>query len=243
MTEIDIALTLDIDWAPDFMIDEIAEILVARRVRSTWFVTHVSQAVERLAARPDIFELGLHPNFLPGSSHGEDVDEVLRKCRSFVPSATAMRTHATVQSSPILDHAVRHGVAVDMSLFLPRQSFVAPFAYWSSGKQLVRIPYVWTDDYEMTVPQPVWNIEPFTRRPGLHVINFHPVHVWLNCASMEQYRGLKQRAPVLQNALQADCEDLRSDQPIGAKVMFLSVVNQLSKSGGVTASTLAARVK
>ncbi len=64
------AITLDVDWAPDFMIDAAAQALVDREVKATWFVTHASPAVERLREHPDLFELGIHPNFLAGSSHG-----------------------------------------------------------------------------------------------------------------------------------------------------------------------------
>ena len=65
-----VVLTLDTDWAPDFVIDFVAKQLVAYQVRATWFVTHASPAVERLSQHSDLFELGIHPNFLPGSTHG-----------------------------------------------------------------------------------------------------------------------------------------------------------------------------
>ena len=51
-SENEIALTLDVDWAPDFMIDFAAEILVEHGVRATWFVTHDSPALTRLRAQP-----------------------------------------------------------------------------------------------------------------------------------------------------------------------------------------------
>jgi hypothetical protein len=72
-----VLLTLDIDWAPDAAIDFVAEILVSRGVKATWFVTHDSPGVRRLRARPDLFELGIHPNFLPGSSHGRSGEGAL----------------------------------------------------------------------------------------------------------------------------------------------------------------------
>lgn len=231
------AITIDIDWAPDFMIDEVARTLLDTNVRSTWFVTHVSDAVARLAREP-AFELGLHPNFLPNSSHGSDVEGVFRTCRSFVPSAVAMRTHATMQSSHILDAAVRNGVKVDLSLFLPRQSGLGAFSYWTSGKRLTRIPYVWTDDYEAQVPTPVWDVAPFVRVPGIQVINFHPVHVWLNTSTIGAYQQLKQIAPNLREAERAKCLPLQS-KGAGARSMFEAAVDTLAKSGSSTVSQLA----
>jgi len=35
-----IALTLDIDWAPDWMIEKVAEMLLKYGVKATWFATH-----------------------------------------------------------------------------------------------------------------------------------------------------------------------------------------------------------
>src|SRR5215467_8520985 len=95
-------LTFDIDWAPDFMIDHVAGILVEARVRATWFVTHSSDAIDRLREHPDLFELGIHPNFLPGSSHGSSPQEVLQTCMTIVPEAQSFRTHSLVQSTPLL---------------------------------------------------------------------------------------------------------------------------------------------
>ena len=48
-------LTLDVDWAPDWVIDEVSAILVEKRVRATWFVTHGSPAIERLKDYPGLF--------------------------------------------------------------------------------------------------------------------------------------------------------------------------------------------
>ena len=97
MTVPSLAITLDIDWAPDHVIDRIAAQLIDARVRATWFVTHQSPAIDRLRARPDLFELGIHPNFLNQSTHGETPAEVLAHCMALVPDARSMRTHSLVQ--------------------------------------------------------------------------------------------------------------------------------------------------
>ncbi len=44
----DVVLTVDVDWAPDFTIDFVAEQLIAHKVQATWFVTHWSPAIARL---------------------------------------------------------------------------------------------------------------------------------------------------------------------------------------------------
>ena len=72
------ALTFDVDWAPDFVIETVSDILISRSVKCTWFVTNHSPAVEKLFFQKDLFELGLHPNFLPGSTHGATEKDVMQ---------------------------------------------------------------------------------------------------------------------------------------------------------------------
>src|SRR5260370_36233031 len=75
-----LVLTLDIDWAPDFVIDHVAQRLIEHQVCATWFVTHASPAVDRLRRRPDLFELGIHPNFFPGSTQSQEPRQDLKFC-------------------------------------------------------------------------------------------------------------------------------------------------------------------
>ena len=49
------ALTLDIDWAPDWMISDIANQLISEGVRATWFATHTSQAIKEIEGKSDLF--------------------------------------------------------------------------------------------------------------------------------------------------------------------------------------------
>src|SRR4051794_10356042 len=95
-----LVVTLDVDWAPDFMIDAAAAALVQHGVRATWFVTHASPAIDRLGERPDLFELGIHPNFREGTTHGDDP---IAHLLEIVPGARCARTHSLLQSTPLLE--------------------------------------------------------------------------------------------------------------------------------------------
>ena len=95
-------ITIDVDWGPDYMIERMADALIERNVRATWLVTHGSSAIDALRGCPDLFELGIPPNFQPGSSHGSIPEEVADHCMSLVPSARCVRTHGLVQSTRLL---------------------------------------------------------------------------------------------------------------------------------------------
>jgi Polysaccharide deacetylase len=191
----DCVVTLDLDWAPDDAIDTVAQLLDEAGVPATWFVTHASSAVARLRAHEG-FELGLHPNFLPGSTHGDTVADVLQHCLELVPDATSMRTHALVQSTPILTEVLaRTPIRVDASLFLPRAVHVEPIAYRWHGETLVRVPYVWEDDVELENGTLGDGLDALIHAPGLKVFDFHPAHVFLNSTTMERYRQLSRGLP------------------------------------------------
>ena len=145
----DVLITLDLDWAPDFAVEAAAALLRDAGVASTWFVTHQSDAIEELRASSELLELGIHPNFLPGSGHGDSIETVLRHSMDLVPEAKSVRTHALVQSHPILQAiAEQTPVRVDLSIFLPRMPHIAPVEYAVEGDSLLRIAYYWEDDDE-----------------------------------------------------------------------------------------------
>ncbi len=223
-----IAITFDIDWAPDFTIDFVAEQLIAHQVRATWFVTHMSPAVERLCRHPELFELGIHPNFLPGSTHGATPGEVLQYCMELVPDATSMRTHALVQSSPLLAQVMAQtSIRMDVSLFLPHIPHLRPVEYHVNGRTLWRIPSFWEDDFEMERVAPYWHLSPLLALgEGLKVFDFHPIHVYLNSVDMGPYQALKQRLPNLSTATPVDVAPL-VHSGIGTQTLFVELLEHL----------------
>ena len=227
----DPVVTLDIDWAPDFMIEEIATLLRRHEVRATWFVTHASPAIDALARTPELFELGLHPNFLPGSTHGTTHDEVWRHITGIVPDARALRTHGLYQSSPLLAAAAaRWGVEVDVSLFLPRAAHLQPHRLRRGPATLVRLPYFWEDDDEMFEPAPAWTLrDPRLCVDGLRIFDFHPVHLALNTTDYDHYVRLK-----TERALHAWAPDFvashRTAGP-GPRTLFLEILDVCAGKG------------
>src|SRR5688572_26569640 len=136
----ELVMTLDTDWAPDCAIDEAAALLREHGVRATWFITHLSPAVERLRAC-ELFEIGVHPNFLPGSTHGASFEEVLEHCTALAPEAVSFRTHGLLQSTRILwDIAVMSRLRIDASMWMPDVPFTRPAAFrWRSGSVIREI--------------------------------------------------------------------------------------------------------
>ncbi|GJM05139.1 MAG: hypothetical protein DHS20C09_11300 [marine bacterium B5-7] len=229
----ELVLTFDVDWAEDFVIEEVASKLIESGVRSTWFVTHESEAICRLKSRPDLFELGIHPNFLPGSTHGHDISSVLDHCLRIVPAAKVMRTHGLYQSTPLFVHVLCNTpIKIDSSLFLDHVAHVSPFVIWLFGHQLIRVPYVWEDDSEAMRPSPQWRIEEIMfGRTGPCVINFHPIHVVLNSSTLKAYEKLKERVR-LEKSMTVQALNLFVNEGLGTRSMFDSALLYLKNSNG-----------
>jgi len=222
----DTFITLDVDWAPDFVIDAVAEVLSEHGTKATWFVTHASPAVKRLGLYP-LFELGIHPNFLPGSSHGSCVEDVLRHMMSLVPTARSMRAHAVFQSGPLLSEVVRQTpIRVDSTTFLPEMPNIMPLQHLTPNGTLTRIPFLWSDNHEMLRPRSDWTPRRFIDMPGYKVFLFHPLHIFLNSRSSDRYTKIKADFRHLQTLTREDLADSTSALP-GTGDFFSALLDQL----------------
>lgn len=226
-------LTFDTDWCPEFAIEFVADVLVRNAVPATWFITHQSPAIDSLRCHPELFEIGIHPNFLPESTHGDSPGAVLSHCFRLAPGARSARTHGLAQSTPLLGEMMRAGVAVDVSLFLPGSSNLQPHAFRYYGKALLRVPYNWEDDYEMSQPRGSWSFEEWIRgRHGLRVVDFHPIHVYLNAPNIDRYEAVKRALmKPMSKVAQAAAEEY-VNRSKGPRTFFEEAVSWLSRNGG-----------
>ena len=192
------AITFDIDWAPDWSVLQTAAILIKKKIKATWFVTHDSPALHYLREHNDLFELGLHPNFQKDSTHGKRPREVMDNMMTIVPEAKSVRTHGLVQSSSLLKMmAEEYGIEYEVSILLRETPNISPHRlYTSKNGSLVRIPFFWEDDYEMMSPVPFFSFIPSNyKMPGLKIFNYHPIHISLNTSSFDFYQACKAKTP------------------------------------------------
>jgi hypothetical protein len=187
------AITFDIDWAPDWAIAICADLSRRRGIPATFFATHASEALNEV--REDrLFEVGIHPNFLNGSSHGTTFEDVMESCLAMVPEAHAMRSHDLFCCSGLLALiAERYGqIATDCSIFLPGYEDCRPVVAYHGNpvRRLVRIPFCFADNVAARTPGWNWANEP-PFGSGLKVFNFHPALIALNLGTPAAYARLK----------------------------------------------------
>ena len=163
-------LTFDVDWAPDYVIDYVAEKLIKLKIKSTWFITHNSSSIQKLSNNP-LFEIGLHPNFHINSTQGKGIENILKNLKKICGNAKSIRTHGLLQSSEIFLKFNKYGIQNDVSILFSNQPHIMP--HYSKFFKITRIPYYWEDDVEME-EEYLWSLSnSFLHGDGLKIFNFH----------------------------------------------------------------------
>lgn len=205
-------LTFDVDWAPDWSVRETLEILREYDVRATFFITHPSETVEEIAAAGH--EVGIHPNFAAGSTQGDAPVQIVESLMRVWPLARVMRTYGLHQSSRLFQQVVTAFPQLEYDLSILTQGFrhVGWFEWRMPGTRMRRMNYNWEDDVAFEHPEHEWGrFEPLGE---LMVLDFHPIHVSLNCHSTAPYDALKRElgARPLTEASRASAAPLRDER-------------------------------
>jgi hypothetical protein len=181
------AITFDVDWAPEAVIQDTLDILRRRNIKAVFFATHDSAAIH--AAASDGHEIGIHPNLQPLlRGEGGDFRKIVGDLRSIYPQAIGIRTHGLVSSSNLLLEFAGMGLQYDSNIFLPGQE-VLPFRMQNG---FLRIPFHFEDDVHFSFGRSFdFSADDFSANSFV-VFNFHPVHVFLNTEKEETYNKAKQ---------------------------------------------------
>jgi len=224
-------ITLDCDWAPDFVIKYVADLLSEYNIKATWFVTNDSPILSSLNSNP-LFELGIHPNFDFNSTHGETIKEVCTTMKKIVPNAKSVRTHKLNQSTSILLEFQNFGIENDVSILLFRTPNIQP--HNMKYLNLFRIPFFWEDDVQMS-DTPKWDETNLLKLNGLKIFNFHPIHIFLNSFDMNNYNIVKSKYDL--NSLNEETlSEFINYKNLGVKTMFKNMLSYLDNKKTFTIS-------
>jgi len=170
-------ITFDVDWAPDYMIQHALDILQPYDVGVTFFATHETPLLKKIAAEGR-HEVGVHPNLAPESSQGKGFDAVFRSLASWYPGAIGCRFHVLDFSYRDLKRLPERGIRYDVSRLMYNISHLQP-AY-HRDLDLILLPYMWEDGICENARDEVSTESMRLDAPGLKVLNFHPMNVFLN---------------------------------------------------------------
>ena len=168
-----VALTTDIDWAPDYAVEATLRLVDAAGFPITAFATHRTAVLRGLG--PAV-EIGLHPD----NTRPDPVHRFSRKLPDLLemyPEAKGLRCHRNFFGQNISDLATDAGLLYDASMFLWRQPFAQCYVDYNG---LVKIPYTWEDGIHVDLNRPLDIAELQLDTPGLKILNVHPMLIYLN---------------------------------------------------------------
>jgi hypothetical protein len=191
-----LAVTLDIDWSPDPIVDAVMELFETKRVPVTLFCTNPdtdrSGNSSNLRGRYDgRHELALHPYFSDFADH----EAVLRDLLAHYPKAQGFQSHNGNTGWPIWSAAFRRGLKyeVDCRVFpvdvppfvLDDPKGLCVFVSRFMDANLLHQAYeCWSTDHVPLTHQA-------TSETSLFVVKFHPNIIYYDMRSTSEYKQHK----------------------------------------------------
>ena len=222
-----ICLSFDQDWAPEWATRELLDLLGSAGVPGTLFLTNQCPAI---GSAPDNVELGVHPNFHPGSSHGESQSEVLDTVAKLVPGCSGVRAHGLVSSTALWGEYVERGYVYESADLMDGLESLRPLIAWHG---LVRLPIYWEDDVALLHDAMPESIDELVTGPGMRVFNMHPILIALDASSLDGYQALKIALTAEGRALHTASRDevlkFRTGRP-GVGALLEKLVDWLAKN-------------
>jgi hypothetical protein len=182
--------TSDVDWASESVLELFLSDFCKHGLPLTVFVTHESPVINKYKEKGYI-ERGIHPNFLPNSSHGKGYREVIKECLKFAPEAKGIRSHRLYDVTDIT-HLLHDefGFNYISNLGTILQTDIRPILHESG---LVHFPIFFEDGIHL------WNklslklsdhLGKF-RSPGIKIISVHPMNYVINTPEIPYMRKIK----------------------------------------------------
>lgn len=135
-----VCLTMDIDWASEYAIEQALDVFGKRKLPVTVFLTHKSHVIDRAMAEGEI-KCGIHPNFMPDSSQGSSYQEVVDFCFDLLPNARVFRAHRYYDGNDPMEALTSHGIVCESNI-CTLMDILPPFLHRS---QTVSFPIFWED--------------------------------------------------------------------------------------------------
>lgn len=185
-------LTSDQDWAPEWAITRFLDRVSKWKQPLHLFRTNESPGLDQAVA-DGTAEQGWHPNFMPGSSHGSTVDEVVEYCQKTFPGARTARAHCFAEDSFRMRALAKAGIIADSQNPTPCLGYLMPMVHPAG---ILRLPVYFEDDVAFGTADATLTVDVFRKSlftPGLKILNFHPTFVACNTPSQAHYDSVRAR--------------------------------------------------
>lgn len=185
-----LCFTSDVEWSSEEALRETQALFEAHGVRPTYFFTHPTAFLNGCLKEGRI-EAGVHPNFLPDSSHGRSVAEVIDYCLNLVPGVECFRSHRFYDVTDVTHGFYARGLRYDANVCTLLQKGIRPFVHESG---LLRFPTFFEDGTYLFHKLPLQGAAPVRalfEGPGLRILSVHPMHMVMNSPDLGYARRVK----------------------------------------------------
>jgi len=220
-----IAITFDLDWAPDRIVDEVVSVFDAFEVPATLFCTNflrdVSGNSSSLSGRlHDRHEIALHPNF----QHIADYDTEWEELVKLYPDARGWRSHNGVTGWLILERGVARGLRYEVypAVF---EGYVPPSAVNRRLPHYHVFTTAFWDSHMLNAPGFSWSLadlplrDLFEDESKIVLLGFHPNILYYDMRSIVDYDA---RKPSYHDVDEAS--SFRRRRPAGAMKLLLALL-------------------
>jgi hypothetical protein len=192
-----LAITLDLDWAPDGIVDEVISVMDRHKVPATLFCTNYlrdrSKNSSSLSGRFDArHEIALHPNFQQVGDYESEWDDMVK----LYPQAKGWRSHNGVSGWPILKSGFARGLRYEVlpSVF---SGYVEPSPVNRALKGYYAFTTAFWDSHMLHEPGFSWRAadlplrELFEDERKVVVLGFHPNILYYDMRLASEYDARK----------------------------------------------------
>ena len=217
--------TSDIDWASEAVLDMFFHDIPLEPLKLTTFVTHHSDIIERLYQNKKL-ERGIHPNFLPDSSHGNSFREVIETCKTFAPEAIGSRSHRLFEVTDTA-HLLKneYGILYSSNMITTLGTGIRPFLHES---QLIQFPIFLEDGSYLynELGLDITSYLNYFETPGLKIISFLPMNIVFNTPHISWMRQIKD-SMTRESFNTINCEFIREtkNNSIGIANILSEIIN------------------
>jgi hypothetical protein len=182
--------TSDIDWASEAVMNEYFNLINPFEIHPTLFVTHKSTVIEN-NYKSGTIDRGIHPNFLPNSSHGNNFKEIIENCLTFAPESIGFRSHRLFDVTDIthmLKNEYNFKYVSNLGTIL--KTNITPIIHESG---LLHYPIFFEDGTHLynELSLNFLRYEEQFKTPGIKIISFHPMNFVFNSPNMPFMRNIK----------------------------------------------------
>jgi hypothetical protein len=168
-----VGFTIDVDWAPDFVVKYCVDWFVKHELPVTLFYTHKSTFALNILSQSKFVDIGIHPDF----SRAEDYNKCVKDLLDIYPNSLISRSHRNMDGRPVTNALLNNGVKYHSNKILFGQPDLRVLKVYNG---MYELPYFWEDGYHLELGCKLDVSDLYLPDNGTLIFNLHPILFYLN---------------------------------------------------------------